>query len=134
MSKIIIAGTTITVKSNIKMDDMKKIAAYRPNALKLFDTDEDGHKIPVFSVGVTRPGMGCISDFGVCFGNTTFDDDKTCCVTIGIPEGTEDVRKFVSEKIGMSIVMLDKVEAQITPALEEIAIDEATVAEHIVIC
>lgn len=133
MANIIISGTTYTIFSDAKLDDLKKVAAYRPRALQLFDADENGKKVPVFMVGVTDPGKGCIGEFGAAFGDTAFDGTDRSCISKTIPAGTADAKAYVQKTVGMAIAMLDKVEAQIAPALAEIAADEAAVAEHITI-
>ena len=58
MAKIVIAGDAIVVTSAMKLEDIKTIEKYRPNALTLMGS-EDG-KEPIFAIGTTE-GCGNIN-------------------------------------------------------------------------
>lgn len=61
MAKIVIAGDAIVVTSAMKLEDIKTIEKYRPNALTLMG-GEDG-KEPIFAIGTTE-GCGNINQVG----------------------------------------------------------------------
>ena len=112
-----VVGGVAVVESVAKLAEIKKLAKYRPDALKLFEgTGKD--KECVFAVGAASQGPGSISRFGASFGTATTEDGKAT-ITMMIPEGTADAKKWVMEAVSTAILNLNKVEAQFSGALEE---------------
>ena len=116
-AEIKIVGGVAVVESGATLETVKKLQKYRPNSLCLFEgTGKD--KEAVFVVGAGS-GHGTIGKYGVSFGAATTTDGKAT-VTLMIPEGTTDPKKWVMENVGVAILNLNKVEAQFTAASEEI--------------
>lgn len=112
-----IVGSVAVVESGATLANIKKLQKYRPNALKLFDgTGKD--KEEVFVVGAGK-GNGSICTYGASFGYATTEDGRAT-ITLVIPEGTTDAKKWVMETVGTAILNLNKVEAQFEAVGEEI--------------
>lgn len=123
-----IVGSVAVIESSADLETIEKVAKYRPNALKLFEgTGKD--KETVFAVDAGR-GLGSINKYGVSFGAATTVDGKAT-VTIMIPEGTEDAKEYVKEKVGVAILNLNKVEQQFAGAVSEIDTELANIEANI---
>ena len=114
-TKIIIAGTTVTFVSPHKLEDLKRVARYAPNACVL--KDEDGNAEYVLSAGV----VGCINDTFASYASTTPDGTGLACMSTGLPviQGM-DAKKAVAETYGPSVAKMNKIEDQIDEALESV--------------
>ena len=110
MAKIVIAGEAVVVTSAIKLEDLRKVAKYRPDALVL-KGGEDG-KEPIFRIGVCS-GTGKINKYGAEFGAETHDDAKLATITLVTDALEGDIREAVAEAIGASILNLNKLEETI---------------------
>lgn len=130
MAKIIIAGDSYVVTSGVKLETIKTLEKYRPKALCLYETDENGKKTEVFRVASTD-GEGSISKFGAAFGSVTHDTEKLATITGIIPRGVENAVDYVADRIGVAIFLLNKVEAQCTDAVQEVEAEKAAVRETI---
>jgi len=125
-----IVGGVAVIESTLKLEDIKKLAKYRPAALSLFEgTGKD--KEEVFQIGAGR-GYGSISTYGASFGSHTTTDGKAT-ITIEIPEGTEDPKAYIADKVGVAILNLNKVEAQFEAANAEIDDEIAAINANITV-
>lgn len=114
MSKIIIAGTTMTIESAHTLKNIEKVARYKPSALQLVDKDHN----PYFYL---LPGtVGNVQDSGVTFADVAPDDSGAAVITLGLPKiSGKTVKQAVAETYGPVIANINKVEAQITNAIGE---------------
>ena len=55
MAKIMVAGDAVVVTSDMKLEDIKLVKKYRPEALTLFE-GEGEEKEPVFKIGIGDGG------------------------------------------------------------------------------
>lgn len=128
-AKATIVGGALVVSGSATPDQIKTLAKYRPNALKLME-GENGKKECVFAVDAGK-GYGSISKFGAVFGEYT-DADGKATITVEVPEGLADVKDWAIEYLGTSILNLNKVEAQfegqLADAAEERAVIEASIS------
>lgn len=130
MAKITIAGDAYVVTSAKTLEEIETLEKYRPDALKLFNINEDGRKEVVFAVGSTK-GEGAITQYGASFSGVTHDEQKLATITMHLPAGTEDAVEYVAEKVGTAIINLNKVEAALDTALAEVVAEKAKVRENI---
>jgi len=128
-AKIKVAGRAVVVESDADLDSIKTLGKYRPNALKLFET-EGSTKQEVFRVGVTSKGTGSINPIGVSFAPQANADGKAI-VTMLLPEDVTDAKKWAEETIGTGILQLNKVEAQFAAAAAEIEAELAAIRDNI---
>ena len=126
MANITIKRNVAFVESSMTLEQVKKLAKYRPESLKL--KDEKGN--PTFIVGTTI-GCGSIKPFGVSFGVQT-DETKPAGVTFDIPVGVADPKEYVMEVVGTAILNLEKVEAGVAAVNREIDAELASIERHIV--
>lgn len=117
-----VLAQTAVIGTEYTREQIEEIAKYRPKALSIFDPET---KEPVYSVCLTS-GKGMINKIGAEFGTGKTADGKAC-ISMDIPEGTEDVKKFLENKVGVAILNLAKVEAQWDATLAEIAAEKEAV-------
>lgn len=130
MAKITIVGDAIVVTSSKKLEDIRTLEKYRPKALCLFETDENGNREEVFRIATTN-GYGSINQYGASFCGETHDEEKLATITLSVPEGVKDVMEYTLNKIGTAIIMLNKVEEQFDDALCEIEVEKEEIIGHI---
>lgn len=128
MAKIKVVGEAAVIISEVKLDDIKKIARYRPCALALKDDTEK--KNTIFQVGVSSDRMGDICAFGAFFGAADADGFATITVAPLALDG-EDVKEAVAEKIGPAILLLNKLEETLPDVIEEIDGEHADILANI---
>lgn len=116
----VLAGT-VAIEVGYTPEQIKEICRYRPEAMKL--KDEDGKT--VFTVGKVSKENGSINGIGAEFGGAHAASGNA---VIKLEAGAaEDIKKWIEENIGVSILNLQKVEAQWANALAEIAAEKAAV-------
>ena len=115
-----VIGNRAFVESDFTPEELKEVAKYRPAALTLVDEET---KEPIFAVCMAS-GDGSINKNGAEYG--TKNAAGHALISIEIPEGA-DAKAFIEEKIGVSILLLRKVEAGLAEKLEEIKAEKAEV-------
>lgn len=130
MAKITIAGDAVVVTSAMKLEDIKTIAKYRPDALVL-KGGEDG-KEPIFKLGVCT-GAGSICKYGAEFGSETHDDEKKAVMTLICDCREGDIKEVVADTIGAYVLNLNKLEDILPGVLEEIAAEKEQIMENITV-
>lgn len=120
--KASVKSNILFITSKYSIDDLKKVAKYRPDALKLFEGEGDEkHTVAAICVG----SKASVAPNGIVFapvGGTT----GKAVVTMDLPvecDTDEKVRKHIHEKVGMSIINGTKIEAQVAAALTSINAD-----------
>lgn len=109
-----IAGGAVVVESAAKLDDIKRLAKYRPEALKLVE-GHGSEKHEIFGVSAAPAGSGSINQYGVSFGTQTTEAGNAT-VTLVLPDRVTDPKEWAMENIGTAILKLNKVEAQFEAA------------------
>lgn len=127
MAKVIIAGNAVVINSSMKLDDLKMIAKYRPDALTLMGGEKKDE--PVFSIFVAD-GNGSINSVGAVFGEETRDDAKLATMTMVVkPNG--DVKEYVADELGSALINLSKLEETLPSVIEEIKAERASILDSI---
>lgn len=108
--KIKIVGDAMVVVSEAKLQDIKTLEKYAPEALSL--TNKDGERY--FTIATTD-GNGSVSKYGVAFSGKTTEGNAT--ITMCIPSNVEDKHKYAVDKIGMAVMAVNEVEEQIKNAI-----------------
>lgn len=133
MAKITIVGDAMVVTSTKTLENIQTLEKYRPKALTLFETNEDGKREAVFAVGTTN-GKGSITEYGASFGSAAHDGSGLATITMAVPAGAgPDVKQAVADMVGVAIINLNKVEAQVDEALASVQSDKAAVMETITV-
>ena len=127
-TKIIIAGTTVTMQSAHTLEDLEKVANYKPDAMRL--TNEAGET--QFCV---LPGIfGSVEPNGIVYSDTAPDGSGEAVVSIPLPTMVDkSAKEAVAEVYGPIIANANKVEAQIEEALAEVNTMLADIKAQIVV-
>lgn len=128
MAKVTIAGDAVVITSALKLEDIRLVKKYRPEALILKDEDDE----PIFGIGITN-GPGCINNVGVSFGRETRNDEKLAVVTMAIAEEVDDIEEYVVDAIGRAIINLNKLEAKLPEVIEAIAAEKAEILDSVTV-
>lgn len=128
MAKIVIAGDAVVLTSELKLEDIKTIEKYRPEALVL-KGGEDG-KEPLFRLGTTD-GPCKISQYGAEFSNETRDETKRAMMTLFIKGDSENIKEVVADKFGSCVAMLNKLESTLPAVLNEIQNEKTQIMNSI---
>lgn len=132
MAKINVIGDAVVVTSELKLEDIKLVKKYRPNALTLFE-EIDGQKEPVFAVTAAECGSGDINEYGASFGGETRDGEKHATITTILKGAPADLKEYLADKLGGPLMKLNKVEQQVPAVLAEIAAEKQAVMDQITI-
>lgn len=129
MAKITIVGKAVVITSAMKLEDIRTIKKYRPEALTL-KGGEDG-KEPIFAIEVGN--VGSINKVGVCFADETYDNNKYATFTRMVDYSGDDIKEHVADELGSAITNLKKLEATLPNVLEEIAAEKADIMSNITV-
>jgi len=128
MAKIKVVGEAAVIISDLKLADIEKVGKYRPDALVLRSDDEK--KSLVFKISTSKDRMGEISSYGAAFGAADADGFATITVAPLAADG-DDVKEAVAEKVGPSILHLNKLEQALPAVIEEIDAEHAAILGNI---
>lgn len=127
MAKIKTLGASVVVVSSVKLEDLKKLKKYDPEALILHG-GEDG-KDELFRIGLTN-GKGSLGEYGAEFSPAVQDGYAT--ITIDRDDLTKELTAdAVCDQYGVALAMLIELEAQIPEALAKAEARRAAVMENI---
>lgn len=114
-TQIIIAGTTVTFVSPHTMDELKKVAKFKPAAITLHDEEGVGYFdiLPSTVPIITKKMIG--------YADSAPDGTGRACVSVPLPvvNGMSPSQAVASE-FGPTIANANKVEEQISAALDEV--------------
>ena len=130
MANITIAGKAVVITSSLKLEDIRKVEKYRPEALILMGGKDD--KEQIFRIGGKGSGTGVLGKYGAEFANATRDEAKLACITM-VMEDVDDVQTAFKDKYGAALLNLNKLEGQIPAALEAIDAEVAEIDSHITV-
>ena len=123
-------GQAVVITSAAKLEEIKKIAKYNPDALVLKKENEDGVKEPVFCVGISaKDRSGSVGTYGIEFGSA--DENGYAQVTLDYTGPDVGVKEALADSLGRQIVMLNALEATFGDALEQIDRDVAAIMTNI---
>lgn len=114
--KITIAGKAIVFTSDIELEDLERVAKYRPDALQLKDGDRT-----IFSVAVKNKGV--VSNAGIFFDGA--DEAGYACATLVSDE--VPTKEFVVDTYGTAVARMNQLEAELPAVVDEIAAQDAAV-------
>ena len=115
MAKVKTMGQAIVVVSEVKLEDIKKIQKYRPEALVLKGGEDN--KEEIFRVGI---GDGKINTYGASFCEETRDDEKLATITMTTNYNGDDIKGFIADELGGALTNLGKLEKTLPEVLESI--------------
>lgn len=125
---IIVCGNALTFKSAFSIEEIDRATLYRPKSVQLLD--EDGNAL-FYTLAGER---GVVAPTGVIYETESCDGSGRAVVTVRLDaEPDRPVREVVVEEYGSVIEKVEKVEAQVREALEEIDVMLARVGSKIVV-
>lgn len=117
-----ILGTSFTLTSNVKMEDIVKLKKFSPESLIL--KTEKGE--PRFSIGI---GSAAISAHGITFNGANQED--LAQVTLTIPTDVEDKQQYVADQYGLAMLTLSEMEDHIAKEMKILAGKFETISKSI---
>lgn len=130
MAKVTIIGNTAVVASEYTHDVLKTVAKYRPEILTLYK-GEGKEAQAVFSIAVRDVEFGTLTKNGAVFSKVASTDGKAL-ITLTLSD-TENPAKEFEETYGGALLNLEKIEAKIATAVEDIEAEKALVMNHITV-
>ena len=133
MAKITIAGSAVVITSELKLEDVKTVKKYRPEALTLMGGKNKDEAI--FKIGVTECGPGEIGKYGACFDAVSYGDSGLATVTMcrGEINDDTDIKELIADRFGSAVSKLNELEQTLPAVIEEIAAQKAAVIDSITV-
>lgn len=120
-------GNVVHIISELKLEDIKLIRKYRPQALSLRE-EVDGKQVPVFSIGVAKNDGGTVNKAGITFGSVATAEGNAMVSLVN--EGNLSVDE-IKDAIGLPMLKLKKLEEQLGDIKDEIVAEKAQIDELI---
>lgn len=127
MAKITVTGEALVVTLRVSLENLQRVAKYRPEALKLKDENGD----PIYSISVK--GTPGINDFGATFGAATYDENKYAAITMKVNPGDQDIKEYIADTYGAAINYLGEIEEKLPGVITEINEERERIKEGIVL-
>lgn len=102
-AKVTVIGNAVVITSSLLFEDIKLLEKYSPSSLKITNDEDE-------EVFVVCHGKGSMSKYGICFDKPSRDDEGFATVTGIIPEGVEDVKKYIADMLGVALFNLEEIE------------------------
>lgn len=131
MPRININGAIATLTSTLELDGIKELMKLNPEALTVFEVDEDGKKDPVFKV--TAGEVDSIGNFGVCFAGKNRAGQAVISRTIGNIEDDEELEDLITSLFMKPFEYIHTLEETAPAALEEVKNKRRTFMEAVTI-
>ena len=130
MAKIHVAGRAVVITSAFKLEELKLIQKYRPNALNLMG-GENGKEV-IFTVAVDKED-GSINEYGAVFNSESYDAAKLATLTMMMSNdvAADKLNDYIADAVGGAIINLNKLEATLGAVLTEIAAEKQAVIDSI---
>ena len=129
--KTSILGSAVVITSDIKLSDLKLVKKYKPEALTVWEKDEDDIKTPVFSAYVEEGEEGAINTNGVVFGKANPDGYAQITMLVKkVPEG-KDIKEVVADSIGAGLMKLAKFEEYLPGVVEALNAEHEAILNSI---
>lgn len=133
MANIKILGNAAVLTSTLKVEDINKLARFKPEALKIINKET---KDEIFAISFgPKPSIGykpSITSHGVSFTDKT--EDGYAQTTITLPTGFKDDKdkmEYVKNQYGYILLNLNKLEDQAQEALNVTATEFANMEKAI---
>lgn len=129
MAKTKIFGDAIVITSTLKLDDLKSVEKYYREKLNLYG-GEDGKDL-LFGVRVAPSGKGALSAQGAFFAPVSRVEGGYATITMDVPAGVADAKKWMVEVNGGALMHLAELEKKLPDVVAKIVADEKAVADSI---
>ena len=114
--------------STIKKENLELVKKYRPDALKIKDSDGND----IFGMSYVA-GKSCISKNGVTFGGVNTDGYAivTGDIPEKLPEGTPNAGEYVADVVGAALAHVNELESSLPAVVTAIKEQRATLINGI---
>lgn len=129
MSKIIITGSAIVLKSDLKLDTLKKLEKYQPSSMEMRDEKDR----LIFKAAIAGEGEGSISEKAVYFAPVTHDAEGLATVTLSIPASVHDAKEYAADLLGRVYLNLADLERVMASASTSVDTAKAQMLERITV-
>ena len=113
MADVKIAGNTIILTSTVTLEQLRRIEKHRPEVLEVHNAKEE----IIFRVGT---GSNALNNHGASFNAATLDDRELAYISLPIPSGVADAKRYFAETFGQPHLHLKAVEQKLTDVLVEV--------------
>lgn len=127
MATIRIAGDAVVIKSELKLEEIKLVQKYRPEALSVYGGVDGGEEL----FAICAADHGSIGKYGAAFAAEDRGEEKFAIITIVEPDMGESPAKYVAEKYGTAISYINDLEQSLRAVVSEIESKNAAVMECI---
>lgn len=124
--RIKIAGNAVVITSTLKLEVIKKMEKYNPDALCLVEV-KDNEENEIFRIATGKTST--ISKFGITFMEANAEGFATA--TVMLPEGTTDKKAYIKDNFATALFMLKDLEDAVTTACAQLEAAYAKLDEDI---
>lgn len=128
MAKIQVIGDACVITSTATMEGIKKLEKHCPDALKIYDENDN----VVFKVSSTT-GEGSVSKYGISFNSTSRTEGGFATVTLNIADVDGDIKDYIADKYGIAITRLTELEDSMDDAISEVDRNIAAIKANITV-
>lgn len=128
MAKTVIAGNAVVITSTMKLEELKMVQKYRPDALVIKGGEDN--KEELFRVGAGSCG---INTYGVSFEHETYGEEKLATISFELSYKGDDVKGYIADKFGAALKNLETIEKKLPKVIEEINKERAAIMDGITI-
>lgn len=127
--RISILGEALVLTSTLKVEEIKLLRKYKPDALKIKNENGDD----LFAIAY-KEGCSSITPKGVTFGGASRDGNEfaTFTANISVAEG-EDIKEVVADLIGVPAGYVSQIESAAVNALHEVRAARAELLNSITV-
>ena len=127
--KVTIVGDAVVFTSTLKLEDIKKVGKYRPEALTV-KGGENG-KDDLFTLVVSERCAG-INEFSASFSKATKDGGFATYTELVSCKG-DDPKEYVADKYGAALRYMNMLESSLPGVIEQIDEEKAKIMEGITV-
>jgi hypothetical protein len=113
MADVRIAGNIIVITSTVTLEQLRHLEKHRSESLKI----RNGKDEVIFRVGT---GSNALNNNGASFNSATLDDRELALITLQIPSGVTDARRYFAETFGHPHLHLKSIERGLADILSEV--------------
>jgi len=130
MAKVKINGEAVVITSAATLENLKLVAKYRPEALKLMGGKDNSELL--YSVGVVE-GSGGMNGNGALFGRASHQGGLAEITMLMPGIDGDKMKEAVADKLGGALMKLNALEAKLPAVIAEIAEEKAQIMEAITV-
>lgn len=129
MAKVTIVGNAVVVTSTLKLEDIRIVGKYCPEALSVYEGKDNEKEVFAIRAGNDE----AFSKYGICFAQETRDENKYATITLAMDYNGDDVKEFVADRFGSMISNLNKLEETLPKIIEKIAAERSALMQNITV-